>query len=76
MTTIRSDFASLARVGAAEALARSPRPAETRGAEAFGDFAAFDVSDDVKVFLPDQQGQVTPDVGHAARQVVMHLVDA
>ena len=76
MTTIRSDYASLAHIGAAEALARAPRPAETRQSEVFADFAAFDVSDDVKVFLPDHQRHVTADVGHAARQIVMHLVDA
>ncbi len=73
MTTIRSDHAGLARTGAVEALSESAYARENRS-EAFADFAAFDVSDDVQIHLPGP-GHVVADVGHAARQVVMHLVD-
>ncbi len=76
MTAIRSDSLSTGLIrgaSSADALARSSRP-QHRQPEAFGDFAAFDVSDDTKISLPGQ-GHVTPDVGHASRQIAMHLLD-
>lgn len=74
MTTIRSDYAALARTDAVDALARAPKTQHARRPEAFADFQAFDVSDDVRIHLPGP-GHHTADVGHAARQIVMHLVD-
>lgn len=75
MTTIRSDYAALTRTGAAEALSRAPEPARHQEAERFADFSSFDVSDDVKISLPGD-GHIVPEVGHAARQIVSHLIEA